>query len=134
MGIVFTLVLGGLAYIVIADPFNIRPIITFLLFPPTAATVPVSTESPQPAGLDTIATTTGRVVKPATVPTATSGPTPDQSAALESVGIDPRTAIDAITVTQLECFVSILGASRVAEIKAGAVPSATEFMSVRSCL
>jgi hypothetical protein len=108
MGIVFTLVLGGLAYIVIADPFHIRPIITLLMqqSAPAPTSEPVSTEPSQPAGLDIVATPTERGIQPVPTPvdTAASGPTPAQRAALESVGINPSTVLEGITDTQLECM------------------------------
>jgi hypothetical protein len=130
MGVLFVLLLGGLGYIVVADPFHIRPLLTLLLEPANdagAETVTTDTPASEPT-MEASST----AVTPGTSPA--SEPTSAQREALESVGINPESVISNITPAQLACFVSILGSARVAEIKAGAVPTSAEFFSVRSCL
>ena len=57
-----------------------------------------------------------------------------QVEALVSLGIDPSAVPTTISAEQETCFVNQLGIDRVQEIKAGAVPSAWEFMQAESCL
>ena len=59
---------------------------------------------------------------------------PAQERALESFGIDPAQIPTEITPDQEACFVARLGEARVAEIKAGATPTATEFFKARDCV
>jgi len=133
MGITFTLLLCGVAYLFIADPFHIRSIITLLLSSSPAVHAVFPTEAPASARPTTVVAST--TVPVATTSTVTAvGPTSAQREALQAVGIDPQTVVSKITPTQLACFMSVLGAARVAEIKGGAVPSAAEFIRVRSCL
>lgn len=130
MGVTFTLLLCGLGYVVVADPFHVRPL--FSLFLPSSKgvlTEPMTTDTS--ASAPTIAASS-TAAAPAATPS--SGPTTAQRDAMQAVGINPRSAISNITPTQMACFVNILGSARVAEIKAGAVPTSAEFFSVRSCL
>jgi len=57
-----------------------------------------------------------------------------QRQALASFGIDPSSLPATLTAAQMACFESTLGASRVAEIKAGASPSAVEFFKAKGCI
>lgn len=59
---------------------------------------------------------------------------PSQEQALETFGIDPATVPSSITPEQEACFTKILGAARVAEIKAGDSPTATEYFKAKSCI
>ena len=130
MGVIFTVLLCGLGYIVVADPFHVRPLLTLLLQPAkSAATETVTTDTPVSEP-----TTGASSTAASPVATPVREPTSAQREALQSVGINPDSAISNITPTQMACFVGILGSVRVAEIKAGAVPTSAEFFSVRSCL
>lgn len=57
-----------------------------------------------------------------------------QERALESVGVDPASLPTSITPEQEVCFEAVLGTERVEEIKAGAMPTATEFFRARDCI
>lgn len=57
-----------------------------------------------------------------------------QKQALIAVGIDPGKVPSSIDANQEACFEAALGEARVGEIKAGAVPSATEFLKAKSCI
>jgi hypothetical protein len=59
---------------------------------------------------------------------------PAQEQALKSFGIDPAQIPSEITPEQEACFVARLGAARVEEIKAGAMPTAAEFFKARDCI
>lgn len=56
-----------------------------------------------------------------------------QADALNSFGIDPS-VVSSITPEQEACFVASLGDARVAEIKAGATPTAGDLLKAKSCL
>ncbi len=112
LGVIFFIILCGLAYIWFADPFNIRPLIATL----TSDT-------------------------PTSVSTTSGGSTVDknpalsaqQEEALESIGINPENLPTSITPEMQACFTEKLGAARVAEIVAGDTPSATEVFTTREC-
>ena len=141
--IFFGLILGGV-YLVVADPFELRPLWDLWRggVPSVERTleVPSTPEAPEieseiessSAGAATDSVTTDDAYS--VTPEANSLLTPAQSAALEFVGIDPATLPTTITPEQEECFISVLGADRVAAIKAGAVPSPLEIFAARECL
>lgn len=58
----------------------------------------------------------------------------EQEAALRTFGIDPATVPSTITPEAEACFVAAIGAERVAQIKAGDSPSATEFFKAKGCI
>jgi hypothetical protein len=122
MGVLFLLQLIALAYFFIIDPYNLKPI----LFPAdrSATTAPVSANEIS-GGEES--TNNGEQA------TETSGMTAAQAEALSSVGLDADAA-QSFTPEQITCFEALLGAPRVAEIKAGAVPTMGEFYTVRSCM
>jgi len=105
--IFFVLILIG-SYLVIADPYNIKP----LLF-----------------GSDTSATegSTSQVDKNPIL-------NEKQEKALDTFGIDPASIPSEISPEQEACFVGILGQARVDEIKAGDSPTATETFKAKGCL
>jgi hypothetical protein len=132
LGVIFTLQLIALAYIWFADPFHIRAL--FVNNPP-------STFREESASLDTGPTVS--LDEPVTVnrdeASAPATPTPvpltaAQEDALELVGINPAALPTEISPEQLTCFERVLGASRVAEIKSGAVPTITEMFAAETCL
>ena len=130
MGVLFCIVLGVMAYLIIADPFHLRPLYQLLVHPPQATeTTTVPSE-----------TTTDSVVSGTTVVPDDTSTTPavsvsaEQAEALKTIGIDAAAMPATFTATQLACFVKVLGQARVDEIKAGAVPSASEFFTARTCL
>ena len=57
-----------------------------------------------------------------------------QEKALETFGIDPADVPTEITPEQEACFESRIGEERVAEIKAGGSPTATEYFKARDCI
>lgn len=123
MGVLFLLQLIALAYFFVVDPYNLKPI----LFPADrpVSTAPASTNEVN--GNETEQTTEGAASAEA------SGMTAAQAEALNSVGLD-ASAAQSFTPEQIACFEALLGASRVAEIKAGAVPTMAEFYTVRECM
>lgn len=134
LGGIFFCILVALAYLIIADPFNLRPIIT--MFMATTPVIQVSesvnsridTAVPSESPNGTTPESTGADGSNAQVQTV---PVTDaQADALKSVGLEAS----AISQAQEACFVRILGQARVDEVKAGAVPTAAEFFSARECL
>lgn len=70
-----------------------------------------------------------------TTPTATNPLlTPEQSSALESLGIDPSTLPTSLTDTQIACLTTALGSARVEELKNGATPTVFDLAKASSCL
>lgn len=57
-----------------------------------------------------------------------------QANALRTFGIDPASLPSEITPEQQACFESKLGEERVAEIKAGDSPTATDYFKAKDCL
>jgi hypothetical protein len=109
--IFFVLILAGTAFYII-DPYNLKP----LLFGGGG----------QKAVSTTNATTTPAGENPRL--------SPAQEKALKIIGVDPASVPSSFTPAQTACFTGILGAERVAQIKAGDAPTAAEYFKVRSCL
>lgn len=107
--IFFILILIGI-YLYVADPFNIKPLLS---------------------GSDS---SVSAVTNGGAVVDKNPALSPAQEKTLETFGIDPATVPSEITPEQEACFVQILGAERVAEIKAGDTPTATEFFKAKGCL
>ena len=124
---------GGGWYLFITDPYGLKP----LLF---GGSAPAQSSSATEASMNgnihnnanTSASTTGEVQGE-----VVSGGFEFSSAqveALVSLAIDPAAAPSSISAEQEACFAGVLGEARVIEIKAGAVPSAFEFMKAESCI
>lgn len=131
LGFVFFWIIIGAIYFVVADPFNLRPIVSMLWSAHSG-----QTEIDAPKMRPTTDATTSSNPQTATgeSPTAgNAGVTSEQRTAMEAVGID-ATAVATITPEQETCFVGILGQQRVKEIKTGAVPTASEFFAGRGCI
>lgn len=60
--------------------------------------------------------------------------TASQKQALSSFGIDPATVPSSISAAEEACFVAELGVDRVADIKAGGIPSAIDFFKAKNCI
>ena len=140
LGVLFLLLIIAGAYVVVADPFGLRPIYNMLRRAP--ATVTSSTGGSAQETRVEKPTAKSPTAPQNIVPTPTTSVpadpnpllTPEQEAALSSLGIDPASLPSEITPAMEACFTGILGASRVAEIKAGSDPTPLEFFQVRSCL
>jgi hypothetical protein len=109
LGVIFSIIILIVIYLFIADPFKIKP----LLFGSKATTSQKATSTQTPSGLSD-----------------------SQKKALEAVGVNPATlpSPSSITPAQEACFTSKLGATRVAEIKAGASPTAVEIFTAKACI
>jgi hypothetical protein len=143
LGVIFFCLLVAGTYLVVADPFELRPL--FALWQGGVPSVGQTLESPSTTEAPVVATetlaTSADITTTTTVPevdvastTPTSLLTPGQQAALEFVGIDPDTLPTTITPEQEACFVETLGSARVDAIKAGAVPTPVEIIQARGCL
>lgn len=122
LGVLFLLELLMIAYFFIVDPWNIKPFI----FPDKSASSErvITEQGMQESDVSGTQAETS----------ASTGVTPAQAKALETVGIDPKAVAQSFTPEQIVCFEAILGAERVVEIKGGAVPSFSEYNSVKGCL
>jgi hypothetical protein len=126
LGVIFFCILIGLGYFVIADPLNIRPVLSSMYGSPEtrSTTVPsgdVSTEATAPSGTATQNTNPGTL-------------SDEQATALESVGLTPDVVPPQFTPEQIDCFIGVLGEARVNEIKAGDTPTPTEFFTAKNCI
>ncbi len=111
LGVIFFLLILGGAYLYIADPYEIRPIIASF--------------TNKPSQTDTQPTGTNIDKNPLLSPT--------QEKALEKIGIDPATLPSAITPAMEACFYQKLGTNRANEIKNGAQPTASDYFTARAC-
>lgn len=57
-----------------------------------------------------------------------------QKQALVGIGLDPSIVPNSVSAEQESCFVGVLGAERVNEIKNGAIPNSLEFVRAKSCI
>jgi pyruvate/2-oxoglutarate dehydrogenase complex dihydrolipoamide acyltransferase (E2) component len=141
LGAFFLLLIIALAYLFIADPLNIRPLIDSMRYTPeeTAPPPPTTTESeplaPSNAKEETSSASPPPAAPQPVPPQEDPNPllSPEQEATLRSFGIDPAKLPSEITPDMETCFTGILGAERVAEIKAGKDPTIVEFLQARSC-
>jgi glutamine phosphoribosylpyrophosphate amidotransferase len=128
LGVIFFVLLLGLAYFVIADPYNLRPLIMGM-YQKDAASLESSTprtDALENNSVDEVATP--QVTTPARMVNE------NQAKALESAGINPDSVPSQFTAAQIECFVGILGQARVDAIVDGDIPTPTEFFKAKNCL
>lgn len=113
LGVIFFILLLIGVYFYITDPLNLKPII----FGSDLTVITEETAEPEDTIID---------MNPAL--------NEKQEKALETFGIDPDTVPSSITPAQESCFIEILGQTRVNEIKAGDLPTATEYFKAQSCI
>lgn len=131
LGVIFFCILLVLLYLWVVDPWNIKPLLQAVASP----SAPVSEQS-QTSANDSGRSTGDQSFEAGadTSTNATAGMSDAQVEALGSVGLSADTIPATFTAEQEACFIEILGAPRVEEIKNGAVPTATEFWQARGCL
>lgn len=115
LGVLTFIVLCGLAYLWLVDPFGVRPIERTLLNPTSASTTAMDTET----------TTQSEDKNPLL--------SPAQETAFETIGIDPTQLPTTITPAMQKCFTDRLGSVRVREIQDGDTSTAYEIFLTRSC-
>ena len=117
LGIIFLILIIGFAYIWIADPFNLKPLIPSGVSP-----------------LSVIKTVTGN--SEVEIDNVDKNPllTEEQEAQLESLGIDPAELPTEITPEMEDCFTQKLGEERTKEIVDGDSPTAIDFFKASSCV
>lgn len=106
LGVIFFGLLLASAYVWFMDPFNIRSLV-----PQFVPAVQISEQSVDAQHSPELR--------------------PEQAALLERLDRGDDIAFSEV---EIECFIDILGSSRVAEIEAGDTPSLSEIWSVRTCL
>ncbi len=141
LGFIFFVLLIGLVYVFVVDPFELRPLFSGGANQLVSQDVESlessgvveaeggddqSNQSATAAALETSTDTTHEPAGPAL--------SPAQRSALELVGIDPETLPRTITPEQEQCFVAVIGATRVDAIKAGDAPTPLEIFAGRRCL
>lgn len=129
LGIIFFIILLGLAYFIIADPLNLRPLFQSMYEMNSSSDTSSNTRN---QNNDVNAGIGNDTNDSATQPPP--GISTGQAQALESVGINPEAVPTSFTPEQERCFVGILGQARVDAIVAGATPTPSEFYQAKSCL
>jgi len=122
LGVIFFLILSGIAYLVIADPFNIKPFLSSM------SEINANNSNNYSNGSIETSTTTR------TSEVNNDGISEGQAEALRTVGINPNSVPNQFTPEQTTCFVSVLGQERVDAIIAGATPTPVEFYQAKDCL
>lgn len=126
LGVIFLILILIGIYFFVTDPYGLKPLIFGDGF------VPTQTKGTAGSGMqDTVGTDASTGTKqPSTGFTLSDA----QKQALTSLGIDPAAVPSSISPEQEGCFVKALGAARVSEIKAGAVPNALELIKAKPCI
>lgn len=117
LGVIFFIIILFGAWFYVADPLEIKPLIKIFTESRTSANLEINNPESESFVED----------KNPIIPD-------EQERVLESIGVNPASLPSEITPEQMSCFEGILGAERVAEIKAGDSPEVTEFLQARSCL
>jgi len=107
LGVIFFIIILFGIYFYITDPLNLKP----LIFDTEATESEVGGDTDRNPALNE-----------------------SQEAALKTFGIDPASVPSEISPEQEVCFEEKLGKERVAEIKAGGTPTATEYFKARDCI
>ncbi len=129
LGVIFLLLILFAIYFFVADPYELKPLIFGSSAPTFQSNIDSTTGSVGTEG-------ESEVTSPQTDTTASGGfaLSEAQKQALVSFGIDPASVPASVSIEQEACFVAALGESRVAEVKAGAVPNALEFYKAKGCI
>lgn len=118
LGIIFFILIIVLSYIWIADPFNLKPLL--------------SSSNISPISVIKIMTGNNEVE----IDNIDKNPllTEEQEAQLESIGIEPSDLPSKITLKMEKCFIEKLGEKRTNEIIQGDSPTTMDFLKAKSCL
>jgi hypothetical protein len=130
LGVIFFIIIVIGIYFFITDPYNLKP----LIFGSSPVPAPAAQQTNDTKSTSESTTDTGT---PEAAPAPSTGGfqlSEAQQQALISLGIDPAAVPSSISPEQETCFVSVLGEARVAEIRAGAVPNAVEFLKAKACI
>ena len=125
LGVIFFCLLVAVGYFIVADPYNLRPLISGMYQNSNIENDETTATSQAGARKET---TEGESAA------TNSGISEGQAQALEAVGIDAAAVPTQFTLEQTACFVTVLGQARVDAIVAGATPTPTEFFQAKDCL
>ncbi|PIS04591.1 MAG: hypothetical protein COT81_05845 [Candidatus Buchananbacteria bacterium CG10_big_fil_rev_8_21_14_0_10_42_9] len=117
LGVIFFILIIGLGYIWVTDPFNLKPMISSGMSP-----------------ISVIKTVTGN--NEVEIDNIDKNPllTEEQEAQLESIVIDPASLPSEITPEMEKCFIEKLGEERTNEIMQGDSPNTMDYLKANSCL
>lgn len=119
VGVIFLLLIMAGVYIYTVDPMGLRPALS--------GDATVNEQSGAVAVSETDRMSESQSAGGFTLSAA-------QVEALVALGVDPSAIPAEVSAAQENCFIEALGAERVAEVKAGAVPGPLEFMRAQSCI
>ncbi len=130
LGVIFFIIILVGIYFFIVDPLNIKPLIFNQKEQQECDYIDADCLPGDTSMMKDID------AKPSSIIPGGKNPnlSPTQEKALESVGIEPENVSTSFTPEQITCFEKILGQERVAEIKAGDTPTATEFYKAKGCI
>lgn len=116
LGIIFLILIIGMSYIWITDPFNLKPLIPSGISP-----------------ISIIKTVTGN--SEVEIDNIDKNPllSEEQEAQLESLGIEPADLPSTITPAMEKCFIQKLGETRTNQIIQGSSPTPADFLKASSC-
>lgn len=123
LGVIFFVIILAGIFFFITDPLNIKPFIF------NQEKNEKSVEIGVDEGKDKINDLSGMINED-----KNPSLSPTQEKALETIGVPPENIPSSFTPEQVSCFEKILGQERVAEIKAGDTPTATEFYKAKECI
>jgi uncharacterized Zn finger protein len=132
-GVLFLIQVAGLVYLVVADPFNLRPLVSLYLSAQQRQGVQEGLAETSEASLASAKQDTSEV-EPATDGVHTVQPTPQQMQVLEEQGLDVDAVESALTPETVQCLTDLFGVERVEEVQAGAVPTPEELVRGVVCL
>lgn len=116
LGVIFLLLLLGIGYLWIADPFNLKAL-TGESISPTAVIKALNNDNIEIDNID-------------------KNPllSEIQEAQLESIGVDPASLPTTITAEMQACFIEKLGSQRANEIIQGSAPTTMDFLKANDCI
>lgn len=114
LGVIFFIIIMIGVYLFVADPFNLRPVISSFTAPSSIT---------NDVGGSAAATSDKNPLL-----------SPEQEKMLESVGIDPANLPTEVTPELENCLVDKVGAQRANEIANGADPTPVEILKASACL
>ncbi|MDP2692604.1 MAG: hypothetical protein Q8O88_03110 [bacterium] len=118
LGVLFFIILLGILYLFVVDPFNLKPLLSSFDVSPAQV-------------MDVMKNTT-----PSDGTTQTTNPliSPEQAKILKSIGVNPDTLPTEMTPELEKCLIGKVGAVRADEIVKGAEPTPLDFLKASSCL
>lgn len=122
LGIIFFIIILGMAYLFVADPFNLKPLFSsFNITPSTVIDVAGLINNTQNTTSPTSDTKTNSLISA------------QQEQILKAIGVNPDTLPTEITPALEKCLLEKVGAQRAEEIAKGADITTMDFLKASAC-